>query len=1151
MEFNEDKQAKEKMIPVFTVLKNGAILKNIFVVSSRDFSSPERNDFTVSDDDYEAEEILLVGRHPDCDVMLTHPSISRFHLRIRSIPSLQKLFVTDLSSVHGTWVTDLKVEPNGCVEVKEGDVIRIGGSTRIYRLHWIPLSRAYDTDSPFVSPLDASTAEMEQEEEDKEEDIMLDTENLEVAEHQIESVMHSLQPLSNTASSEDGDLHLDSTSEGTGSSIPSEDEDTDITMREIPLPIASPTLLALPATNPELEFNEDSQTLTNPDLDVAEAVSEKPSSSGSPIKQQHSGEYSEGLCCSGLEFVTVADEFNDRGDGSLHLNAIWERIESPVVNEDPYLAAEVPDSTETGTLQITEDVQADAMLLEANSENPSSGFSPSKEQIDGCFEASGCSPFELASEVEILAQYGYVSDETEFDTQKLTETSAEHQAKAEIQIQENNGVTEVSRQVDAVSPHSFSQAEPTLEVLTEEAQDLVVSEFKSKVAIVTESENLYQIGSQCNEETKVGSSETSVVYDCSFARKERLLGIITEDCQSLCSSWQPLLVSEAGLAPSKILSEMKHVEDQNQISGMTRNTEKLFDDGSSSSLSESGTQSLLLTPVHKPITEFSFGSERSEEHDSESKTEGKANTEIGSPILSALAADTFEHTMPFKEVPSDDTGSQESQTAQTRTVRDEVLSEMDNSGSSSLKLSTSNIWSRRGKDASVLQLRINKSEGKQKQLGNQPKAQLRKRQVLNDKSLSLNVHHVAAEKLEPEIFTPDKENLTPTSHMLKRLHDIGDIKDSKSSSKLSGKPSSSKIFLSTITSGAFSEEPEIFTPDKENLTPYSHMLKRLQEVGEVKETKGSSSKLTRKPFFDMLVEENAMAEQKPDQSSMKVKHELMSPKKKAERVPFQPLLEKSSSETQSYTEASLTVSARNSISRRVRSSSILSDAKSKTKWTIVLDTSTILDKESRKPLHLLQGLKGTQLIVPRTVLRELNETKLSRGFLSRRRREIASSALDWIEECKVNTKWWIQLQSTTEETKATAQTPPVTPMSYGYYNYAPEIDSPTSEDQALECALLYRNRNIDEKLVILSNDVTLKVKAMAEGVICETAREFHESLANPLSERFMWKESLPRGRTWSHRDDVASRERYKNRNCATAKGLKLILLHNSHYGNNQ
>lgn len=48
---------------------------------------------------------------------------------------------------HGTWVRDHKVEPDTYVEVKEGDVIRIGCSTRQYRLNWIPVSLAYAKDN--------------------------------------------------------------------------------------------------------------------------------------------------------------------------------------------------------------------------------------------------------------------------------------------------------------------------------------------------------------------------------------------------------------------------------------------------------------------------------------------------------------------------------------------------------------------------------------------------------------------------------------------------------------------------------------------------------------------------------------------------------------------------------------------------------------------------------------------------------------------------------------------------------------------------------------------------------------------------------------------------------------------------------------------
>lgn len=62
-------------------------------------------------------------------------------------------------AVHGTWVSEKRIEPGVNVELDEGDTLRLGGSTRVYRLHWVPLSRAYDMDYPFLSPIDLSVAE--------------------------------------------------------------------------------------------------------------------------------------------------------------------------------------------------------------------------------------------------------------------------------------------------------------------------------------------------------------------------------------------------------------------------------------------------------------------------------------------------------------------------------------------------------------------------------------------------------------------------------------------------------------------------------------------------------------------------------------------------------------------------------------------------------------------------------------------------------------------------------------------------------------------------------------------------------------------------------------------------------------------------------
>ncbi|GFY85484.1 forkhead-associated (FHA) domain-containing protein [Actinidia rufa] len=84
-----------------------------------------------------------------------------------SEPSSQILSVTDLSSVHGTWVSGKKIEPGVRVELNEGDTMQLGGSRRVYNLHWVPLSHAYYMETPFVSQSDVSIQVGEEEEEEE------------------------------------------------------------------------------------------------------------------------------------------------------------------------------------------------------------------------------------------------------------------------------------------------------------------------------------------------------------------------------------------------------------------------------------------------------------------------------------------------------------------------------------------------------------------------------------------------------------------------------------------------------------------------------------------------------------------------------------------------------------------------------------------------------------------------------------------------------------------------------------------------------------------------------------------------------------------------------------------------------------------------
>lgn len=76
------------------------------------------------------------------------------------------------------------------------------------------------------------------------------------------------------------------------------------------------------------------------------------------------------------------------------------------------------------------------------------------------------------------------------------------------------------------------------------------------------------------------------------------------------------------------------------------------------------------------------------------------------------------------------------------------------------------------------------------------------------------------------------------------------------------------------------------------------------------------------------------------------------------------------------------------------------------------------------------------------------------NFLKRREKKV-SLALKWIDECLENAKWWIHME---DESAISSE----------------------AESQVLETAICLRKKITDGKIVILSNDLSLKIKAMAE-----------------------------------------------------------------------
>jgi ABC-type multidrug transport system ATPase subunit len=95
--------------------------------NARTSSAPNTadNNFSTTNilEKFNGKKIITIGRNPDCDVFLGHPSISRQHATIEKKGS-NYFEITDLGSLNGTYVNGRRV--SGSMKVNPNDTIIIG-----------------------------------------------------------------------------------------------------------------------------------------------------------------------------------------------------------------------------------------------------------------------------------------------------------------------------------------------------------------------------------------------------------------------------------------------------------------------------------------------------------------------------------------------------------------------------------------------------------------------------------------------------------------------------------------------------------------------------------------------------------------------------------------------------------------------------------------------------------------------------------------------------------------------------------------------------------------------------------------------------------------------------------------------------------------
>ncbi|XP_062198220.1 FHA domain-containing protein PS1-like [Phragmites australis] len=1044
-------------IAAFAVAKGGVVLKHIFLNAP----PPEmmRGEGAKGEEEEEEDPPVMVGRHPDCHVLVDHPSVSRFHLRLRARRRQRRITVTDLSSVHGTWVSGRLIPPHTPVDLTAGDTLRLGASKREYRLLWLSLREAFEMGDPLHMP--------SLPEEDKEES------------RAYQEVSSQLVP--GPRDPEGMETHQETSQQ--------------IVSEEIAFPAK-----VVPSAPPLPEF--------------AHSFSLEESS----LSQFH--ENGEG----------VTEELVDKNPNS-------ESFGSLIIQEMPAAVTNAGRPVQSDKWDASNQVSKRAKLKSVKSLRVDTGRSKDRSSaLSYSFQKGDQNEILLSSQncgtecAACIALFGITEFEGAEEKEEMIAKDKGHMnPAASISMEGNKKEPNPDNYIPQDSVDAMSQKRlglldsvPYLHFKDDAVADKEIPQWNASTVDMESSKPVPENPSM----PKVKHHGLNTLnLEGSLSNNENMapdkIAEGPDDCQlegTICGNLFGNLVTEG-------------FEENEEISPLDK--ENIIPNVSGSIIMERSHRGLKPTISQELMDSISL---LHLEHDLFSENENsmlnirhamKSNEPISENLNPLISAGTKLQKSQTEFMP-----------ISHLEFKDDILPDRKNS---------------------VL------APGK----------------------------YDANSPVRQEDLFSDKENVTPTSRDLKPV--VRRVLGSRMDNSVSAENTSNKgnhkwecNELSAKSKDFHTVDDDVFYSDKENLTPISSGGMKARKCLPMNLTANADQDreafCSNKENFTPL---SSAARKTRDMSENRARIESAITKKRVvDRLPFETLVSNSPLRPTSSLNCNCAVARAatfavgdfgirledelNNLPRNNQESGRAGQGMKA--WTMVADTDCLLDDESRKSIMLLKGIKGTHLIIPRIVIRELDSIKQREGLF--RRSSKATFILQWIEECMENESWWIHVQSSSDMFPV-APTPPSTPSSrcigeeieIGSGSFNPmaffsarsfaDISSPKPEDRVLDCALLLNKLRSNHNIVILSNSITLKIKAMAEGLLCEGAKEFREGLMNPCSSRFMWAASVPRGWAWSCLDEAALAENYYNshhhaskrvpRPVEAAKGLKLILRHNSLY----
>jgi predicted ribonuclease YlaK len=163
---------------------------------------------------------------------------------------------------------------------------------------------------------------------------------------------------------------------------------------------------------------------------------------------------------------------------------------------------------------------------------------------------------------------------------------------------------------------------------------------------------------------------------------------------------------------------------------------------------------------------------------------------------------------------------------------------------------------------------------------------------------------------------------------------------------------------------------------------------------------------------------------------------------------------------------------------------------SKTKKTFILDTNVLLSDA-----ECLRSFQNNDIVLPLVVIEELDRFKDKQDDVGKNAREISRQLIELVKENKNDVKTGISLGKKLGKLKILNQKD----LESNVIISIPELDYSKGDNKIVQFCLEYKQKFSNEKVILVTRDLLLRIKAISVGIECEDYKKLSKDISKILN----------------------------------------------------